>query len=84
MARRMDFITKNFSNSLRNRVGSDKLIAARDVSGYIQMVLAPEVATRLIQDDMDVNDARAREIMSDTADLGDQLHPSIDDNTDQR
>jgi hypothetical protein len=75
----MDFITKEFSTPLRAQIVSDKLIAARDVSGYIHMVLAPEIATRLVMEDMDVDKKQARQIMADSAELGDLLHGSTEE-----
>jgi len=72
----MDFITKEFSAPLRAQIVSDKLIAARDVSGYIHMVLAPELATRLVMEDMKVDKVQARQIIADSAELGDLLHGS--------
>jgi hypothetical protein len=75
----MDFITKEFSGKLRERIGSDKLIAARDVSGYVQMVLAPELVTHLIMEDMEMNKEQAREIMTESADLGDLLYGSTEE-----
>jgi hypothetical protein len=77
----MDFITREFSGKLRERIGSDKVIAARDVSGYVQMVLAPELATHLIMEDMDMSKEQARDIMDESADLGDILHGSTEDDT---
>jgi RTC4-like domain len=75
----MDFITREFSDALRDRIGSDRLIAARDVSGYVQMVLAPELATRLIMEDMKLSKEEARDIMAESAGLGDLLHGSTEE-----
>jgi RTC4-like domain len=76
---RMVFITQEFSAILRGQIGIDKLIAARDVSGYIQMVLAPELASRLIMDDMDTTIIQAREVMVESASLGDLLYGSTEE-----
>jgi hypothetical protein len=75
---RMDFITRSCSDAIRLYAGSDKFIAARDVSGYVQMVLAPELATRLVMEDMNVDVERAREIMGESTDLGDLLSGGAD------
>jgi hypothetical protein len=74
---RMDFITRQFHDTLRNNARSDKLISARDISGYIQMVLAPELAAQLIMEDMTVGQEKAREIMAESAELGELLHGSV-------
>jgi hypothetical protein len=76
---RMDFITKECSASLRSQIASDKLIAARDVSGYIHMVLAPELAMRLVMEDMKVDMDQARQIMAESTELGDLLHGSTEE-----
>jgi RTC4-like domain len=74
----MDFITRSCSDAIRLCAGSDKFIAARDVSGYVQMVLAPELATRLVMEDMNVDIERARGIMGESVDLGDLLSGGAD------
>jgi hypothetical protein len=74
----MDFITRSCSEAIRLYAGSDKFIAARDVSGYVQMVLAPELATRLVMEDMNVDSERAREIMGASVNLGDLLSGGAD------
>ena len=56
------------------RAGSDKIIAARSPSGYIQMVLAPELATLLVKEDMNVTVEQARSIMKESGDIGDLLN----------
>jgi len=71
---RMEFIIREFSGALRDRIGSDRIITARDVSGYVQMVLAPELATRLVMEDMNKNKEQARDIIAESAYLGDLLH----------
>jgi hypothetical protein len=70
----MDYIMSEFSDTIRKLAGLDRIIAARSASGYIQMVLAPEVATLLVMEDMSVDEAQARAIMQESADLGDLLN----------
>jgi len=74
----MNFITRQFHDTLRSHARTDRVISARDVSGYIQMVLAPEMATKLIMEDMSVKKEEAREIMAESAELGELLHGSAD------
>jgi RTC4-like domain len=69
-----DFILNEFSSTIRELAGSDKLIAARGPSGYVQMVLAPELATVLVMQDMEVGTERARQILIESSEIGDALN----------
>ncbi|EON62013.1 hypothetical protein W97_01232 [Coniosporium apollinis CBS 100218] len=75
----MDHITKTFSAAIRTRAGSDRLIASGGVSGYIQAVLVPELATRLVMDDMGVGEARAREVLAESIEIGELLNEQEQD-----
>ena len=48
---------------------TDELVA-RDVSAYVQMVLVPELATRLVMEDKGVDEERARDVMEESTALG--------------
>jgi hypothetical protein len=69
-----DFITRTFSDTIRKRAIEDRLVSARGYSGYVQTVLVPELAVRLIMEDMRVTEEDAREIMHDSRQLGEFLH----------
>lgn len=75
----MDHITKTFSAAIRTRAGSDRLIASGGVSGYIQAVLVPELATRLVMDDMRVGEAGAREVLAESIEIGELLNEQEQD-----
>lgn len=49
------------------------------VSGFVQAVLVPELAEQLIMEDMKVSSERSREIITESADLGELLYPDVDD-----
>jgi hypothetical protein len=70
----MDYIMTEFADTIRKLAGLDRIIAARSAPGYIQMVMAPEVATLLVMEDMCVSEAQARVIMQESAGLGDLLN----------
>jgi hypothetical protein len=70
------FITQHYSDQIRQRAKVDPLIAARDVSGFVQMVLAPELATKLIMDDMGITFEEALDILKESAELGEMVNDS--------
>ncbi|KAF2675418.1 hypothetical protein BT63DRAFT_420604 [Microthyrium microscopicum] len=70
------FIMENFTGKLRRVATKDRIIAERDVAGYVQMVLVPEIAMRLIMEDMDVNEEQARVIMRESTNIGIALNDS--------
>lgn len=49
------------------------------VVGYTQAVLVPELAIRLIKEDMGVDDASARNIMRESINLGEKMNPAPND-----
>ena len=80
----MEYLAKAFSVLLRNLNTSDKLISASGgVSAYIQAVLVPELATALIKEDMAVDEARAREIIKESAVLGELVNEEEGDVIDE-
>jgi len=75
---RTDYILQAFSSQLRDLASTDKLIVASGisggVSGYVHSVLVPELAVSLIVEDKDVSPEAARDILVESADIGDILH----------
>lgn len=76
---RDQYITDNLAPELRRCAPTDNIIAARGVPGYIQSVLVPELAILLIQEDMDVNESRAMEILEESRSLGEQVNEVAED-----
>lgn len=68
-----------FASRIRRLAGSDKLIYTAGVSGFVQAVLAPELAVLLVKDDMGVDDEQARVILRDSADIGNLLNEEEDE-----
>ncbi|KAL9607832.1 MAG: hypothetical protein Q9167_007295 [Letrouitia subvulpina] len=75
----MDYIMSTFASRVRRLANSDKLIYAAGVSGFVQAVLAPELAVLLVKDDMGVDDEQARVILRDSADIGNLLNEEEDE-----
>jgi hypothetical protein len=49
------------------------------VAGYAQSVIVPELAMRLVAQDMNVDDENARQIMRDSMEIGERLNPELND-----
>lgn len=73
-----DILLQTLTTRLGSYVGtaadSDPLIARGGVSAFIQHVLVPEVAIRLIADDMKVNEETAHKILEDSREIGEKLN----------
>ncbi|KAK3328803.1 RTC4-like domain-containing protein [Apodospora peruviana] len=65
---------REFSSLLRDRAVKDRLVSARGHTAYVQAVLVPELAVRLIKQDMDVGDEEARAIMKESVSIGELLN----------
>ncbi|KAK8032786.1 hypothetical protein PG991_002184 [Apiospora marii] len=74
-----ELIMHSFSDTVRKRAIEDPLVAARTYTGYVQSVLVPELAVRLIMEDMNVDEEDARKIMQESSGLGDVLHEETKD-----
>lgn len=68
-----------FSLKLRRLASSDHIVKAAGVAGYAQSVLVPELAVRLVMEDMDISDDAARQILRESIQLGQKLNPAADD-----
>lgn len=66
-------IFARFSKLLRKRAVEDGLVSARGYSLYVQAVLVPELAARLVMEDMGVGAEAARGILKESSWVGDLL-----------
>ncbi|KAJ5678262.1 uncharacterized protein N7477_003895 [Penicillium maclennaniae] len=78
-ARMLQAIVDRFSLKLRRLAVSDHIVKAAGVAGYAQSVLVPELAVRLVMEDMAVGDEDAREILRESIQIGQKLNPAADD-----
>jgi hypothetical protein len=76
---RLDAVVGRFSRPLRRLATTDRIVKTAGVAGYAQCVLVPELAMRLVKEDMDVGDDSARQIMRDSMDIGQMLNPEVND-----
>ena len=75
----VDNIIARYSSKLRRMGHSDKLISTSGVSGYVQAVLAPELAVMLVMDDMRTDQHGAREILRESVEIGNLLNEEEDE-----
>ncbi|RYP74403.1 hypothetical protein DL771_003070 [Monosporascus sp. 5C6A] len=74
-----EYIMRRFSTVLRKRAVEDRLISARSYTAYVQAVLVPELAARLVMEDMRVGEGEARDILRDSIEVGELLHEETGD-----
>jgi hypothetical protein len=70
---------RKFTPLLKRRMVVDRLMAARGFTPYVEYVVVPEVAVKLIMEDMKCGANRAREIMSESLGVGELLSEEIGD-----
>lgn len=76
---RLQALTLRFSNKIRRLTASDQVINKAGVVGWTQSVLVPELAMRLVKEDMNVSDDIARQIMRDSINIGELLNANPND-----
>ncbi|KAK3904327.1 RTC4-like domain-containing protein [Staphylotrichum tortipilum] len=64
---------------LRERAVADRLVSARGHTVYLQSVLVPELAARLVMEDMGVGEEEARGILAESSKIGELLNDEIPD-----
>lgn len=67
-------VTDVFSNLLRKRAPVDPRISGRGYTGFVQAVLVPELAVKLIQEDLGLGEDQAREVMTESRAVGEILN----------
>jgi len=78
----MEFVLSQLAPRIRTLAGSDRLIAsAGGVSGYVQSVLVPELATRLVMQDMDTSEERAMQVLEESGEIGELVNEDVDEAT---
>jgi RTC4-like domain len=72
-----DQLVPMFQSVLKQRALVDKVVSGRGAVAFIQSVLLPELAVRLISDDMLVSRDEARQILEDSKQLGELVHEEL-------
>ncbi|KAH7376483.1 RTC4-like domain-containing protein [Plectosphaerella cucumerina] len=74
-----EHIIEHFSERLREKAVDDQVISGRGTTVFVSKVLVPELATRLIMEDMSVGLRDARQILVESVDMGDLLQDDVAD-----
>ncbi|KAF8534483.1 RTC4-like domain-containing protein [Trichophaea hybrida] len=70
----LDAIVSQLGSKVGDTAKKDPLIARGGVSAFIQQVLVPEVAIRLIAEDMKVSERAAFRILEESVEIGEKLN----------
>lgn len=76
---RLQALNKHFSRKIYRLATNDPIANKAGVVGYAQSVLVPELAMRLVREDMNVDDETARQIMRESIDIGEKMNPAPND-----
>lgn len=76
---RLHIVSSRFSRHLRRLAAFDHIVKTAGVAGYAQSVLVPELAMRLVKEDMGVSDESARKIMRESITIGEKMNPALND-----
>ncbi|KAI9802196.1 MAG: hypothetical protein M1825_002916 [Sarcosagium campestre] len=76
----MDVLARRFSADMRQLAATNSLVMSGGWSAYVQEVLVPELATLLVQEDMQLPSAHeARLMLGESGDIGELLNEEEDD-----
>ncbi|PNH44132.1 hypothetical protein VD0004_g3511 [Verticillium dahliae] len=74
-----EHLISRFASALRRRAVEDELVAARGSAVFVSTVLVPELASRLIMEDLAVGADEAHRVLEESVPIGDLLHEEIGD-----
>ena len=72
-------VIDEFSELLSDKSMDDGLISKRGTTAFVQSVIVPEVTVRLIMEDMSVEEVEARNVLSESSNVGELVHEEIRD-----
>lgn len=76
-------IFARFSDLIRQRTVEDRVVSGRGHLIFVQAVLVPELAVRLVMEDMGVGEEDARRIMQESVEVGRLLCDEEEDDVDE-
>lgn len=68
-----------FASRIRRLAGTDRLVSAAGVAGFVQGVLAPELVVMLVKDDMNIEEEQARVILEESSEIGNLVNEEEDE-----
>ncbi|ROT35282.1 hypothetical protein SODALDRAFT_60570 [Sodiomyces alkalinus F11] len=72
-----EHLVGRFAATLRRRAVEDSIVSARGTAVFVSTVLVPELAVRLIMEDMHVDPEGARSILEASVDVGELLNEEL-------
>jgi hypothetical protein len=72
-------IVEHFSSDLRTRAVKDRLVSARGHTAFVQGVLVPELAMRLIMEDLHLTPSEARVVLQNSIRIGELVNDDAGD-----
>ncbi|KAJ6122704.1 hypothetical protein N7512_005169 [Penicillium capsulatum] len=75
----LEAVMDRFSVKMGRLAKFDPIIQKAGPAVYAQSVLVPELAVRLVKEDMNVDDDAARQILRESIKLGEKVNPAPDD-----
>lgn len=79
-----EYVIREFSRLLSKRSVKDPLMSKRGTTAFVQSVIVPEVAVRLIIEDMSIEDVEARDVLTESANMGELVNEEIRDVVEER
>ncbi|PWW78803.1 hypothetical protein C7212DRAFT_355457 [Tuber magnatum] len=70
----LHWLLRRFGNKITARNNVTSNLAHSSAAAFVQAVLVPEVAVRLIMEDMEVTEKRAREVLEESRSIGETLN----------
>lgn len=72
-----EFVMERHTRLLQQRAITDALVSARGAAVFVQHVVVPELATKLIAEDMTTDDCQARQILHDSIKIGELVNDEL-------
>lgn len=75
----LEAIMGKMANRIREVGSTDRLIAGGGVSAFVQSVLVPELGVRLVMEDLDCGEEKAKRVVKETVEMGELVNDEEED-----